>query len=179
VAEKTIDVAFAKLGRPPRPSLSRTTPLWGGSFKRFDAFLDQAMDNRLWKLNARITRHLVYSYGSAYAEVLKLIRENLVWSETVAESAEVIKAEIVYAIRHEMAVTLADVVLRRTDLAALGAPTRAALEECAAIMAVELEWDAARIERELRAVDAECARHGWRSAMSEAAVPVAGQVAAR
>jgi len=185
VAEQAIDLALAKLGAPPRPSRSRTTPLWGGNIERFEAFLDQALDDRLWQLPRRVTRHLVSSYGSAYTDVLKLVRENLVWGELVAGSNEVLKAEVIHAIRDEMAVTLADVILRRTDLAALGDPSSATLEDCAAIMAVELEWDAARIEREVRAVEAERARRGgWRGALAvpaatAAPAPVAQEMPAR
>jgi glycerol-3-phosphate dehydrogenase len=61
----------------------------------------------------------------------------------------VLRAEVVHAAREEMVETLADVVLRRTDLGTAGHPGEAALRECAALAAAELGWDDARAAREL------------------------------
>ena len=52
------------------------------------------------------------------------------------------------AVREEMALTLADAVLRRLDLGTAGPPDAAALACVAATMAAELGWDAPRIEKE-------------------------------
>ena len=60
---------------------------------------------------------------------------------------------MVHAVREESAVHLADVVLRRTDIGTLGHPGRAALEECAAIMARERGWDAVRTALEIEATE--------------------------
>jgi glycerol-3-phosphate dehydrogenase len=60
-----------------------------------------------------------------------------------------LEAEILYAVRHEAARTLSDVVLRRTDLGAAGHPGTAALEAAASLMAKELHWDATRRQKEL------------------------------
>lgn len=159
VAEKSVDLVFAKLGRRPPRSLSSQTPVWGGRIERLDQFLDAAIRERLWGLSARVTRHLVYSYGCAYPAVLRLVRDNLAWGETIAGSAEVLKAEVVQAVREEMAVKLSDVVFRRTDLAAHGDPGESALRECAQLMAEELDWAAARIEREMDETRARLVQH--------------------
>jgi glycerol-3-phosphate dehydrogenase len=52
------------------------------------------------------------------------------------------------AVRDEMAVTLADAVLRRLDLGTAGPPRPEELETVARAMAAELGWDRARVERE-------------------------------
>ena len=52
------------------------------------------------------------------------------------------------AVRDEMAMTLADAVLRRLDLGTRGRPDPAELETVAQVMRAELGWDAARLERE-------------------------------
>jgi glycerol-3-phosphate dehydrogenase len=51
-----------------------------------------------------------------------------------------------------MAVTLADAVLRRTPLGALGDPGDAALERAAAIVGAELKWSDDRRRSEIEAV---------------------------
>ena len=68
-------------------------------------------------------------------------------------NSKVLKAEIVHAVREEMALKLADVVFRRTDLATGVHPGEEALKVCATLMARELGWDSGRIERELHEVN--------------------------
>jgi glycerol-3-phosphate dehydrogenase len=75
---------------------------------------------------------------------------------TVANS-RTLEAEVVHAVRHEMAQTLGDCVLRRTALGAVGHPGEA-LVACARIMAGELGWDSARVSTEVSAVEAQ---FGW------------------
>jgi glycerol-3-phosphate dehydrogenase len=84
---------------------------------------------------------------------LELGRERPELAERVTSASPVTAAQLVWAVRHEMAVTLADAVIRRTSLGVLGHPGRSALERAAAIVAGEIEWDAARVAAEVRAVD--------------------------
>ena len=65
-----------------------------------------------------------------------------------------LKAEVVHGVRMEMAQRLTDVVLRRSDLGTGAHPGAAVVAECARLMAGELGWDAARVERELAEVRA-------------------------
>jgi glycerol-3-phosphate dehydrogenase len=58
-------------------------------------------------------------------------------------------AGIIHAVRHEMARTLEDVVVRRTSLGSLGFPGDAAADRVAAVMATELGWSGDRVDREV------------------------------
>ena len=62
------------------------------------------------------------------------------------------KEEIVRAVREEMAVTLTDIVFRRTALGAVPGPDRAAVEAAARMAGSELGWDSLRQEAEIDAV---------------------------
>jgi glycerol-3-phosphate dehydrogenase len=66
----------------------------------------------------------------------------------------VIGAELVWAVRHEMAITLADVVIRRTPIGALGYPGDAAIEKAASIVGAELSWSPERTLDEIAGVRA-------------------------
>ena len=59
-----------------------------------------------------------------------------------------------WAVRKEMAITLADAVIRRTPLGALGYPGDDALERAAAIVGAELKWSEARRREEIASVAA-------------------------
>jgi glycerol-3-phosphate dehydrogenase len=63
-------------------------------------------------------------------------------------------AEVIYTIRQEMACTLADVVIRRTQIGSAGHPGKPLLDAVAGIAADELGWDAGRRANEVAAVDA-------------------------
>ena len=69
-------------------------------------------------------------------------------------SCPVTGAEIVRAVREEMAVTLADALVRRTGAGAGGHPGQDAARAAAVLMAAELGWSASQVERELQALDA-------------------------
>ena len=62
-----------------------------------------------------------------------------------------LRAEVIHAVSEEMALTLQDIVLRRTDLGTAVGPTDEALSECAALLARELGWDSERTEAEIEA----------------------------
>ena len=77
-----------------------------------------------------VMHHLAHSYGSKYGDVLRYVGENPVWGATLGES-RVIGAEVIHAVREEMAQKLEDVVFRRTDLGTGAYPGESSLRACA------------------------------------------------
>jgi glycerol-3-phosphate dehydrogenase len=149
IAEKAVDLVFKKLEKAPPRCLTTETPVYGGNIERFKDFVSQELRKEAYGLNARVLNPLLHNYGSQYTEVLKYIGESPGLREVMDSSSTVIKAEVVHGVREEMAMKLADVVFRRTELGSAGNPGEAALKNCAEIMARELDWDQARIAREL------------------------------
>ena len=89
-------------------------------------------------------------YGLEADQVRALATENPALAAPIHADLPYIKAEVVWAVRHEMARTLEDVLSRRTRSLTLNA--RAALEaapEVARLMAVELTRGAAWEEEQL------------------------------
>jgi glycerol-3-phosphate dehydrogenase len=81
-------------------------------------------------------------YGSDTEEILKLVASDRTLGETLHPALPYIKAEVVWAVRHEMARTVEDVLARRTRALFLNA--RAALDIAPAVadlMAPELGWN--------------------------------------
>jgi glycerol-3-phosphate dehydrogenase len=139
-ARATAQLAAAQiceqLGRPA--SIVPPAPLAGAAFGNLDQYL-RAHAGR---------QRLVRRYGTLHTELPP-------GDEPLAPATPVTRAEVLYAVRAEMAVTLADVALRRTDLAAGGHPGDDALRAAASIMAGELGWSAERQTDEIRAVERE------------------------
>ena len=67
----------------------------------------------------------------------------------LAPETNVIGAQVIHAVRHEMALHLEDVVFRRTGLGTLGHPGVPAITQAAELMRRELGWDEAQHAREI------------------------------
>ena len=152
VAERAVDLAVKKLGSRAAKCRTHVTPVKGGHIEDFRAFLQGALDESPRALDTDLIEHLVYTYGSEYPDLLQHIRQHPALAYRVDPKLPVTAAEILYAIRHEMALTLADVIQRRTELGATGLPFMDVLHRCADLMACELDWSLERQQQEIDAV---------------------------
>ena len=94
--------------------------------------------------------HLLNRYGNLISEVLEPLILDESWKERLLDSLPYLRAEIRYAVSHERALTIGDVLMRRTRIALESADRgRAAAPVVAEIMARVLMWDDARREEEI------------------------------
>jgi glycerol-3-phosphate dehydrogenase len=152
VAEQAINLAVRKLGKDQPPCGTTTTPLWGGRIDSFETFLSGSLAEAPRWLDREISKHLVYSYGSNYSRLLRYIMEQPELAQRIDPYLPVTAAEVIHAVREEMAITLPDVVQRRTELGATGRPAPGSLQRCAELMAAELGWSLERQQDEIGAV---------------------------
>jgi glycerol-3-phosphate dehydrogenase len=92
---------------------------------------------------------LLTRYGTRASSVIDVLLDQP--SEPLSSHPELTRAEIAYFAEHEDAVHLADVVLRRTNLAFVGGVTIELLSEIADVLGGALGWDADRHETEIEA----------------------------
>ncbi|MFQ5709112.1 MAG: FAD-dependent oxidoreductase [bacterium] len=149
VAEKTVDFVFQKMGQVPPKSICKKSRIFGGVIDGFQKFVTEEKAKALKESNENIIEHLIYNYGSEYPRLLNYCKEDPEWAQTVDATTQVLKAEVVHAVREEMALKLTDVVRRRTELGTAEAPTGSSLATSAELMANELKWDKPRIQREI------------------------------
>jgi len=145
IAEKVVDKLTRSLGRPSGrcPTLEAPLP---GARQCGQPQADTAA------LSPDVSRMLEARYGSRAALVGDIIRERPELEARLAPDAPAIEAEVVHAVRNEMAQTVADFLVRRTSMvwrAPLAAA--AAAPAVARRMAVELGWDRRREKSELEA----------------------------
>ncbi|MEO8260520.1 MAG: glycerol-3-phosphate dehydrogenase/oxidase [Acidobacteriota bacterium] len=152
VAQRVVDRAMAKLQRPPVPCRTATHPLPGGSIRDLALSIGDARRDHDVGLPSDAIPHLVTAYGSRYRDVLDLAQEQPAWRTRLADASPVIGAQLIWAARREMAVTLADAVIRRTPLGALGHPGDAAMARAAQLVGDELGWSEERRREEMAAV---------------------------
>ncbi len=147
-AEKAVNLIFRKLGRRPPDSETETTPIFGGRIANFDDFRGKVVEQRPYGLDREVLEAMIHNYGSEYPGVLKYIGEDPDLAHRLVDST-VLKAEVVHAVREEMAEKIGDVVFRRTDFGTGGHPGEEALRACAQLMASELGWDENRVREEI------------------------------
>jgi len=152
MARKLVDLVYKKTGRPARQCLTHTTPLYGGQTGRFRSFVERALKSKPDGLSEETVENLCRNYGSRYREVVDIAFEKKSYRGLISEGFPDIMAEVIYAVRSEMALSLSDVVFRRTGIGTLGNPGDKALEKIANAMAKELGWDNARKDKEIERV---------------------------
>ena len=152
VAQRVVDRGIAKLQRPRVPCRTATHPLPGGSVRDLALTIGEARRDHDVGLPSDTIPHLVTAYGSRYRDVLDLAQERPAWRTRLANASPVIGAELVWAARKEMVVTLADAVIRRTPLGALEYPGDQTVEHAAQIVGGELGWTEERRREEMAAV---------------------------
>ena len=153
MAEKAIDLVTRILNKKAKPCETEHTPISGGYIEDFKKFVSRALFHESANVDREVLVSLIRNHGSNYTKVLALTEEEPKLLETLGQS-NVLGAEVVFAIRKEMARTLADVVFRRTDLGTAGSPGVKALRSCADLMASELGWDEGKIQSEISKISA-------------------------
>ncbi len=101
-------------------------------------------------LGGDVVRHLVHRFGTDAPTVLAIAERDPDLARPLVPGLPYLRAEAVFAVRHEMATTLTDVLSRRTrSLLKARDASLAAAPEVAALLASELGWDDAETARQL------------------------------
>jgi glycerol-3-phosphate dehydrogenase len=119
---------------------------------------------RVGGVDGVVGKHLADAYGSDATWVLAYVEENPSLAERIVPQLPYLMAEPLYAVQHEMALTLCDVLIRRTHViyeTQGGGLERA--RAAAQLMAPRLGWDEVEIERQVADYTAQVAlTHSWR-----------------
>jgi glycerol-3-phosphate dehydrogenase len=158
MARDAVDHAVRDWDRAPA-SITERVPLMG-------AYAHEARTNqrvalsRSSGLDVGVVDHLLSRFGGLIDEVLQLIARRPELGKPLPGAEDYLSAEVVYAVTHEGARHLDDVLTRRTRISieTFDRGTSAA-RPAAELMAGELGWDAGRTDEEvdhyLRRVEAE------------------------
>lgn len=159
MARKAIDRVLSKLGHEGRPSLTDRMPLYGADFDSFEALCASIRARHGADHASALLESMARDYGSNYPEVMAYADRSPGWAQPL-DGSRTLGAQVVHAVRDEMALELGDVVFRRTSLGSGGHPGKRALESCAALMAKELGWDRGRVQEEVGKVESRFPRFG-------------------
>ncbi|GAB6059910.1 glycerol-3-phosphate dehydrogenase/oxidase [Desulfonatronum parangueonense] len=154
LAQKIVDLACRKLAQSARPCRTENASLFGGDISNLKGFVTRESGRWEGVFSESQVAELINCYGTNYTQIIELYHQELGLDESTDAASPLLKAQVVYAVRREMAQTLQDVVFRRTPLGCMGRPAPEALRGLARIMGEELGWDDARLEEEVLAVEA-------------------------
>ena len=142
MGKDAIDLAVTDLRRIVNSSCTEKLPLVGAD-GYFALTQQSAQIAAQFGLDEKTIIHLLNRYGSLISEVLELITEDNKLAKPLAEGLPYLKAEIVYAASHEGAMSVDDVISRRTRLA-FEAPHAGIdlAEDIATLIAPVLGWGA-------------------------------------
>ena len=142
MGKDAIDLAVTDLRRIVNSSCTEKLPLVGAD-GYFALTQQSAQIAAQYGLDEKTVVHLLNRYGSLISEVLDLVTEDKKLAKPLAEGLPYLKAEIVYAASHEGAMSVDDVISRRTRLA-FEAPQAGIdlAEDIATLIAPVLGWGA-------------------------------------
>lgn len=138
MAEDTIDAVQRYLGGSLTPSRTPHYRLSGS--EGYDASYSRRLASQ-FHLSEDTAQHLAEKFGTAASDVLAPAQQNPRLLSRIVPDSPSILAEVVYSIRHEMAVTIEDILARRIGLQLFSwrdAITAAPI--VAAYLADELGW---------------------------------------
>ena len=155
MAEHTVDEVCARLGRRTKSKSTRLALIGGRDFDR--------------SLLEGPHAHLAQRYGTELDRVLAIASESPAFSRPLVDGLPYLAAEAIFAVRHEMALSLDDVLSRRTRARIVD--RRAALasaRQVAELIAPELGWTPQDVEAQVREFVDSCAREEAAGVVSEA-----------
>jgi glycerol-3-phosphate dehydrogenase len=134
-------------GRSSPSSGTEVEPLPGGESTTWEPFRETGLE---LGFPAATVEHLVRHYGTETASLYNLIRGNQALADPIHPDHPAVRAEVVHAVRRELAVRVGDVLDRRLRLTVeTDDGGRKAAASVAELMGNELGWDAERREREV------------------------------
>lgn len=151
MAEKAVGHVMNRLGRKEVPSRTAHHPIYGGDFENFETLLEDANQKYSTEINSEVVYSLVSNYGSKISDIANYFIDNPDFKRPLGKSLT-IEAEVIHAVRNEMAQKLGDVVFRRTDLSSGSYYDSESLKKSAELVARELGWDTKRIDEEMKEV---------------------------
>jgi glycerol-3-phosphate dehydrogenase len=147
MAEDVVDEIARSVGTPVTHALTHRVPLPGGDMRSFE---EESRRARETIGIPDVAHHLVSAYGGEWRDVWALVESDNALVGRVSPDLPYIAAEIHWTIEQEMALTLADILMRRLHVAfETHDHGMSAAPAVARVAAPLLGWTRERIESEL------------------------------
>ncbi|MCK5845879.1 MAG: glycerol-3-phosphate dehydrogenase/oxidase [Bacteroidales bacterium] len=151
LAEKAINKAIRILKYPREKSISQNTQLYGCKIKNLANYIINKQEEYKNYDKGQI-EYLIKSYGTEIDTIISLAKEDEQLNEVLNADGELM-AQVKFAIQNEMAISLSDIIFRRTGVGLLGNPGNSIINKVAKLAANELKWDKDKLIEEIKMVE--------------------------
>lgn len=151
LAGNAMKMICKKTGRPLKKSITDSQYLDGCQIKNLEAYIREIQQQYPDFSNQTILS-LVCNYGTYCHEVLDIAVREPHLKQSITEDGEIL-AEVKWAVEHEMASSLSDILFRRTGIGTLGNPGQETIMLIANLAASILNWPETRINEELARIE--------------------------
>ena len=146
LAENVIKMVSKKLNKNLPACKTDKKFLYGCEIKDINDFINSALQENK-EISSETIKYLTRHYGTEYKKVLELAQTDKKLLEPLNGDGEIL-AEVLYALKNEMAFSLNDLFFRRTGLGTLGDPGDEIINKVIDLAASELGWDQTKINSE-------------------------------
>ena len=147
LAEKAIDKSIKILSLPKKKSISKDSYLYASNIDNFSEFIAKKQKQHDEFLPEQI-EYLTKCYGTEIDKLFTIAEENDNYKKPLNTDGENL-AQVIFAIRNEMALSLSDIMIRRTGIGQLGHPGKDTLDKVSKLAAKELNWDNKKLADEV------------------------------
>jgi glycerol-3-phosphate dehydrogenase len=152
LVDRVVEQEGERFGWQAKPCRTRTLPLIGGNIGGFERYAEGTVAALVedWGISAAIAYRLLRAYGSEHVRVLAYARRDADLLRPLADGCPVLRAEALFAAEEEMALTLEDFMLRRTELMLFDERHGLdAADEAARLLGSILGWDGRERRRQV------------------------------
>lgn len=151
LAENVLKLVHKKLGTNQKAS-TKKKPLKGCRLKNHESLV-KSLEHKYGELFTTETfNYYAINYGELASDVLDLAKTNPELQLKVSHDGEIL-AEVQYVLENEMAMTILDVLLRRTAIGTLGKPSENILNTILDLMQKHHNWSQEKKEEQEQLVE--------------------------
>ncbi len=147
LAEQVLKLVLKKLNIKSGKSITAKEYLKGSEIEDIEAFFKHCRE-KYKDINTDTIDYLSAIYGTELDALMEIAAKDKKYLQPLNSSGDIL-AQVVYAIKHESAFSLNDILFRRTGIGTLGHPGKKSLTLAAETTGALLGWDKGRLKQEI------------------------------
>ena len=152
LGDTVVKMSLKKLGKKIEKTTTKDEYLAGSEIEDMEAFMSVVHSSYKDQFSKKTIEYVARHYGTECHNVFELAKNDKKLKEVMNNDGEIL-AQVIYAIKNEMSLTLDDILFRRTGMGPYGELSKKDIEKIADLAGKELGWDAKRKENEIKKIN--------------------------
>lgn len=145
LSAKTMYLINKKVGQSNKVE---KTVLHNAQYKHFNNFLQQKSQQYAPQFTLKTMTHLLHCYGSDIDQFMTYLEQNPVYKTPIASHLPDLLGQVAWAVEHEMAINLNDILYQRTSIGHFGI-SNSDIQTVAGLMGELLNWNNEELNRQI------------------------------